>query len=88
MSSLSKLELRIRDTEAPCQKDHNLGVSQKLELSFGDTEKVAPLSELSISGCNLFFLSQTQPTFGLWKWFVQLADLRIEYCNGLNYWPE
>jgi hypothetical protein len=53
MSSLSKLELRVRDPEAPPQIEPK---SQKLELSLGDTE-AAPLSELSIWGCNFFFSS-------------------------------
>ncbi|XP_072151587.1 disease resistance protein RGA2-like [Setaria viridis] len=70
MSSISKLlVLRVRDTEALPQIDYNWDSSQKLKLSLGGTE-AAPLSQLSISGCNFFFVSsQSQLTPGVWKWF-------------------
>ncbi|RLN04771.1 disease resistance protein RGA2-like [Panicum miliaceum] len=63
MTSLSKLELSVRDTEASPQTDPNCCSSQQLEPSFGDRE-AAPLLELSISGCNFFFFSsQSEITF-------------------------
>ncbi|TKW02455.1 hypothetical protein SEVIR_8G246001v4 [Setaria viridis] len=80
MSSISKLVLRVRD--------RNWDSSQQLELSLGGTE-TAPLSQLSIFGCNFFFVSsQSQLTPGVWKWFEHLADLKIENCDVLIYWPE
>ncbi|CAD6273102.1 unnamed protein product [Miscanthus lutarioriparius] len=88
MSSISELMLRVRDTEALPQIDYNWDSSQKLELSLGGTE-AAPLSLLSISGCNFFFVSsQSQLTPGVWKWFEHLADFTIENCDVLIYWPE
>jgi hypothetical protein len=53
MTSLSRLELCVLDTEAPPQIDSSWNSSQMLEPSLEDT-KAAPLSGLSISGCNLF----------------------------------
>ncbi|XP_066361939.1 putative disease resistance protein RGA4 [Miscanthus floridulus] len=88
MSSISKLMLSVRDTETLPQIDYNWDSSQKLELSLGGTE-AAPLSQLSISGCNFFFVSsQSQLTPGVWKWFEHLADFTIENCDVLIYWPE
>nr|XP_034568444.1 disease resistance protein RGA2-like isoform X2 [Setaria viridis] len=88
MSSISKLKLCVHDTEALPEIDYNWDSSQKLELSLGGTE-AAPLSELSISGCNFFFVSsQSQLTPGVWKWFEHLAVLTIAYCDVLIYWPE
>uniref|UniRef100_K3ZH07 Uncharacterized protein n=1 Tax=Setaria italica TaxID=4555 RepID=K3ZH07_SETIT len=88
MSSISKLILCVRDTEALPQIDYNWDSSQKLELSLGGTE-AAPLSHLNISGCNFFFVSsQSQLTPGVWKWFEHLAVLAIKNCDVLIYWPE
>ncbi|RCV39587.1 hypothetical protein SETIT_8G235900v2 [Setaria italica] len=87
MSSISELVLRVRDAEALPQIDY-LWVAQKLELSLGGAE-AAPLSQLSISGCNFFFVSsQSQLTPGVWKWFEHLANFIIEKCDVLIYWPE
>ncbi|RCV39596.1 hypothetical protein SETIT_8G236600v2 [Setaria italica] len=88
MSSISKLLLRVRDTEALPQIDYNWDSSQKLELSLGGTE-AAPLSQLSIFGCNFLFVSShSQLTPGVWKWFEHLAVLTIAKCDVLIYWPE
>jgi hypothetical protein len=88
MTSLSRLLLRVHDTEAPPQIDSSWGSSQKLEPSLHDM-KAAPLSELSISGCNFFFFpSQSELTLVAWKSFEKLVDLTIKHCDMLIYWPE
>jgi len=88
MTSLSELELSVRDTEASPQTDPNCCSSQQLEQSFGDRE-AAPLLALSISGCNFFFFSsQSEMTFVAWKSFEKLVHLRIKHCDALIYWPE
>ncbi|RCV39557.1 hypothetical protein SETIT_8G234200v2 [Setaria italica] len=88
MSSISKLKLRVHDTEALPEIDYNWDSSQKQKLSLGGTE-AAPLSELNISGCNFFFVSsQSQLTPGVWKWFEHLVYFTIENCDVLIYWPE
>lgn len=76
MSSLSILELSIRDTEEPAP----LQIDQNHESS---------LSELMLKGCHFFFSNNpSQPTFGAWKWFGKLVSLGIYCCNVLIYWPE
>ncbi|CAM0145552.1 unnamed protein product [Urochloa decumbens] len=75
VSSLSKLQLSIHDTEAT--------TPPKIDLHHESS-----LSELRLEGCHFFFPSLSQPTFGVWKWFGQLVDLTIENCDVLIYWPE
>jgi hypothetical protein len=36
----------------------------------------------------LFPSSPLQPTVEVWKWFGQLVDLQLEYCDMLICWPE
>nr|AAM47627.1 Putative NBS-LRR type resistance protein [Oryza sativa Japonica Group]AAP51994.1 NB-ARC domain containing protein [Oryza sativa Japonica Group] len=73
-SSLSKLTLSVSDGNAGLELDQNYE---------------APLSEMELCGCAFFFpLGPSRPTVGIWKWFGQLVDLKIESCDVLVYWPE
>uniref|UniRef100_A0A0E0EVJ1 NB-ARC domain-containing protein n=1 Tax=Oryza meridionalis TaxID=40149 RepID=A0A0E0EVJ1_9ORYZ len=73
-SSLSKLTLSVSDGNSALELDHN---------------HEAPLSEMELCGCAFFFPSgPPRPTAGIWKWFGQLVDLKIESCDVLVYWPE
>jgi hypothetical protein len=68
MSSLSVLELHVRDTEAALEFDQNQ------ELS---------ISEMNITGCGFLFASSPSPHIvGIWKWFAQLQALEISSCSS------
>uniref|UniRef100_A0A0E0CJK1 R13L1/DRL21-like LRR repeat region domain-containing protein n=1 Tax=Oryza meridionalis TaxID=40149 RepID=A0A0E0CJK1_9ORYZ len=74
MSSLSVLELSVRDRETTLELDQNH------ELS---------ISVIEITGCCFFFASSpSQPVVGIWKWFGQLQILKINCCDSLIHWPE
>uniref|UniRef100_A0A0D9XHJ7 NB-ARC domain-containing protein n=1 Tax=Leersia perrieri TaxID=77586 RepID=A0A0D9XHJ7_9ORYZ len=74
ISSLSKLILSVSDTNAILQLDQNSEIS---------------LLEMELCGCSFFFPSGPfHPAVGIWKWFGQLVDLKIESCDVLIYWPE
>uniref|UniRef100_A0ACD5TZ45 Uncharacterized protein n=1 Tax=Avena sativa TaxID=4498 RepID=A0ACD5TZ45_AVESA len=76
MSYLSEIFLSVSDTEATPTPE----LDQDCELS---------VSELLLHGCNFLFPSSpSQPAIGVWKWFGQLVNLRIESCDILIYWPE
>jgi len=75
MSSLSKLTLSDENTEATLHLD-----SENHE---------SPLRELSLYGCNFFFMSSSsKPTTGIWKCFGKLVDLTIQISDVLIHWPE
>ncbi|CAO2184617.1 unnamed protein product [Urochloa humidicola] len=79
ISSLSKLELSVEDTETTSPTVHSA-------FELVDANSKSPLTDLKLSGCNFLFPSSP---LALWTCFVQLQDLAIERCSHpLVYWPE
>jgi hypothetical protein len=76
MSCLSEIFLSVSDTEA----------TPELKL---DQDPEVSISVTRLRGCTFLFPSSPlQPTVEVWKWFGQLVDLKLEYCDVLISWPE
>ncbi|KAG0537686.1 hypothetical protein BDA96_03G170000 [Sorghum bicolor] len=80
IDSLSKLVISFNDPAAAALPAWH----GAFELADSSSIK-SPLTSLQLgSNCNLLFHSSA---LALWTSFVQLQDLRIQYCDALVYWP-
>jgi hypothetical protein len=76
MSCFSEIFLSVSDTEA----------TPELKL---DQDREVSISTIGLHGCTFLFPSSPlQPTVEVWKWFRQLVNLELEYCDMLICWPE